>query len=183
MIEIELKMFERNDFERLIGWIESPEFLFQWAGTIFSYPLDELQLEEYIQGAEGVQPIRRIFKAVDINANTVVGHIELNNIDLRNKVARISRVLVGEPSMRGKGVGAQMIRKLLEIGFNQLGLHRIELLVFDFNKAAIRCYEKVGFVKEGLLREARKINDEYQNLYLMSILESEWRAQRLTPNR
>lgn len=173
-MEVELRPFERNDFARLIGWIKSPDFLLQWAGVNFNYPLDEAQLERYIQGSEGEQPIRRIFKAVDINTKAVVGHIELNNIDLRNKSAKVCRVLVGEPSLRGRGIGTQMTRKLLDIGFNQLRLHRIDLVVFDFNKAAIRCYEKLGFVKEGHLREVRRIGGEYWSLYQMSILEHEW---------
>lgn len=173
-MEVELRPFERNDFARLIGWIKSPDFLLQWAGANFNYPLDEAQLERYIQGSEGEQPIRRIFKAVDINTKAVVGHIELNNIDLRNKSAKVCRVLVGEPSLRGRGIGTQMIRKLLDIGFHQLSLHRIDLVVFDFNKAAIRCYEKLGFVKEGHLREVRRIGGEYWSLYQMSILEHEW---------
>ena len=105
----------------------------------------------------------------------MVGHIELNNIDLRNKSARVCRVLVGEPSLRGRGIGTQMMRRLLKIGFDQLGLHRIDLFVFDFNKAAIRCYEKLGFVKEGHLREVRRIGGEYWSLYHMSILEHEWK--------
>jgi len=175
MIEIELRIFERNDFARLIGWIKSPEFLLQWAGLNFRYPLDKTQLEKYIQGSEGDQPVRRIFKAIDINNNAVVGHIELNNIDLRNKSARVCRVLVGKPSLRGRGIGTQMMRRLLKIGFDQLGLHRIDLFVFDFNKAAIRCYEKLGFVKEGHLREVRRIGGEYWSLYHMSILEHEWK--------
>lgn len=47
--------------------------------------------------------------------------------------------------------------------------------VFDFNTPAIHCYEKVGFVKEGMLRDARKNGDNYWNLIEMGILEDEWR--------
>jgi len=176
MAEIELRPFERKDFGRLIGWIKSPGFLLQWAGSIFNYPLDETQLEEYIKGPEGDHPIRRVFKVIDTKDDGVVGHIELNHIDLRNKSASICRVLVGEPSLRGKGIGTQMVRKLLGIGFDQLGLHRIDLVVFDFNHMAIRCYEKVGFAKEGHLHEARKIGNEYWSLHHMSLLEHEWRS-------
>ena len=49
--------------------------------------------------------------------------------------------------------------------------------VFDFNTAAIKCYEKVGFKKEGLLRDARKNGNEYWNLIEMGILESEWKTK------
>jgi len=99
----------------------------------------------------------------------------LNNIDRRNRSATLARVLIGEPAMRGKGIGAQMIERALEIGFGELGLHRIDLAVFDFNASAIACYERLGFVKEGCLREARRVGNTYWSLYLMGILESEWR--------
>lgn len=68
-----------------------------------------------------------------------------------------------------------MVAALLNIAFNDLSLHRVGLGVFDFNESAIRSYEKVGFVKEGLLRDVRKMGDEYWSLWEMSILEDEWR--------
>jgi RimJ/RimL family protein N-acetyltransferase len=178
MIEIDLRPFGRPDFARLIGWITSPEFLLQWAGPIFTYPLNEAQLLTYILGSEGPNSTKRIFKAVDVNKDRVVGHIELNNIDPLNRSASICRVLVGDPFLRGRGVGTQMMKKVLEIGFDQLKLHRIDLVVFDFNNVAIRCYERLGFVKEGHLREIRRIGEEYWSLYQMSILEDEWKASK-----
>jgi len=178
MTEIELKPFEQNDFTRLIGWTRSPEFLLQWAGPIFTYPVDQKQLEQYLQGTEGDPPRRRIFKAVEMGNQQVVGHIELNEVDSKNRSATLCRVLVGEPSERRKGIGIQMVKKIVEYGFNTLVLHRIDLLVFDFNFPAIQCYQKAGFVKEGRLREARRIKDEYWSSYLMSILENEWKARQ-----
>ena len=176
MIPIELKPFERNDFLRLIDWIKTPEFLLQWAGAIFTFPLDESQLDIYLRGSQGDPPLRKIYKVINTSDRRAIGHIELNDIDLRNKTAMVCRVLIGEPSLRGKGVGPQMLKELIEVGFGQFGLHRIDLLVFDFNQAAIRCYEKVGFRKEGHIRESRKIGNEYWSLYQMSILEHEWRS-------
>jgi len=73
------------------------------------------------------------------------------------------------------------VRGVLEIGFDELGLHRIDLLVFDFNRGAIKCYEKAGFIKEGHIREARKNGNEYWSLYQMSILEHEWKTQKFKP--
>lgn len=177
MITIELKPFERTDFSRLIGWVQTPEFLLQWAGPIFHYPLDEPQLDIYLRRSQEDPPLRKIYKALNVADRRVLGHIELNDIDLKNRAATICRVLLGEPSERGKGIGLQMVRKVLEIGFDQVGLHRIDLLVFDFNLPAVKCYEKAGFVKEGHIRQARKIGNEYWSLYQMSILEPEWRLK------
>jgi RimJ/RimL family protein N-acetyltransferase len=178
VITIELKPFERDDFPRLIGWIKTPEFLLQWAGPIFNFPLSESELDIYLRGSQEDPPIRKIYKVMNTADRRVIGHIELNDIDLRNKSATVCRVLVGEPSLRKKGIGLQMLRKILEIGFNQLGLHRMDLVVFDFNQAAIKCYERAGFRMEGHIREARKIGSEYWSLYQMSILEHEWKAKK-----
>ena len=49
-------------------------------------------------------------------------------------------------------------------------LHRIDLGVYDFNKQAIKCYEKCGFQIEGLLKENIKFENEYWSTYNMSIL-------------
>lgn len=68
-----------------------------------------------------------------------------------------------------------MVVELLKIAFDNLSLHRVELGVFAFNESAIKSYEKVGFVKEGLLRDFRKVKDDYWNLWQMSILENEWK--------
>jgi RimJ/RimL family protein N-acetyltransferase len=57
-----------------------------------------------------------------------------------------------------------------------LSLHRVSLNVFDFNVAAIRCYERIGFQREGILRRARKHGDEYWNVCVFSILEHEFIA-------
>jgi RimJ/RimL family protein N-acetyltransferase len=171
---ITLRPFKRADFATLIGWVPSPEFLLQWAGPQLTYPLDAAQLERSLQEAETDPPCRLIFTAVDNGAR--IGHIELARIDRRNRSATLSRVLVGEPSQRGRGAGLQMVRHVLRIGFEQLALHRIDLVVFDFNASAIACYERAGFVREGCLREARRFGETYWTLVQMSILEQEWRA-------
>ncbi len=174
---IKLEPFTRDDFARLMDWAVSPEFLVQWAGTQFTYPMTEEQLERYYQSAQTAEPKRLIFKGVDEKGNAV-GHIELNQIDHHHRSASISRVLVA-PEARGKGYGQQMVREVIRIGFEDLNLHRISLNVFDFNKSAIACYEKVGFVREGLLRELRKVGDRYWNLVVMSMLEEEYRKRYL----
>ncbi|WP_077596143.1 GNAT family N-acetyltransferase [Oceanobacillus kimchii] len=172
---IRLEHFGRQDFDLLISWIDSPEFIMQWAGTEFSYPLDENQLNQYIKGANEKNSKVYIYKVVLDETNEIIGHISLNNIDLKNRSARIGKVLIGNTRIRGKGIGQKMVIELLKIAFDNLSLHRVELDVFSFNESAIKSYEKVGFVKEGLLRDFRKMENGYWSLWQMSILENEWR--------
>jgi len=177
MDDLSLRRFDRLDFDRLLAWIENPEALMQWAGGFLRYPLDRTQLEVYRASGEGESSPRRILTACDGQGDHV-GHIELNDIDRHS--ARICRVLV-DPARRGRGIGRVMVRHMLRLAFGELRLHRVELLVFDFNSAAIRCYEAEGFVREGHLRDARRVGDALWSLDLMAILEHEWRARRRPP--
>lgn len=172
--DIDLRPFTEDDFDRLIEWVDSPSFLVQWAGPVFSYPLDESQLREHLDATDDPEPSRMAFKAVD-STGRMVGYVELNEIDRRNLSASVARVIVG-PDERGRGYGTSMVARLLEIGFGEIGLHRIELRVFDFNEAAIACYRNVGFTREGRLREVQRHDGEYWTLIQMSVLEDEWRA-------
>ncbi|SMP68586.1 GNAT family N-acetyltransferase [Anoxynatronum buryatiense] len=170
----ELRFFQFSDFEQLINWIKTPEILLQWGGPNFSFPLDKQQLESYLKDANKYNSNTLIYSVKEKETGKIIGHITLGNIDRKNKSARVGKVLVGDMSVRGKGIGQQMMTEILKVAFDELHLHRVSLGVFDFNSSAITCYEKSGFKKEGLLRDARKIGDEYWSLWEMSILENEW---------
>ncbi|PWU69429.1 GNAT family N-acetyltransferase [Gracilibacillus dipsosauri] len=172
---IKLRFFERSDFQQLINWIETPEFLLQWGGPNFSFPLTEQQLENYLKDANTDNSPIFIYSIIEKETGYVIGHISLGNIDRSNKSARVGKVLVGDKNVRGKGIGLQMMNEILKVAFDELKLHRVSLGVFDFNASAIACYEKTGFIKEGLHRDSRKIGDEYWSLWEMSILENEWK--------
>jgi RimJ/RimL family protein N-acetyltransferase len=172
---IKLRFFERSDFQQLINWIETPNFLLEWGGPNFSFPLTEQQLEDYLKGANTDNSLIMIYSVIDNETGDVVGHISLGNIDRKNKSARVGKVLVGDKNVRGKGIGERLMKEILKVAFDELKLHRVSLGVFDFNAPAISCYEKAGFIKEGLHRDSRKIGDEYWSLWEMSILENEWK--------
>ncbi|MFB5562507.1 GNAT family N-acetyltransferase [Bacillus cereus] len=167
---IKLESFKKSDFKQLINWINSEEFLIQWSGNAFTFPLDEQQLEKYIESANTLA-----FKVVDEETSDVIGHISLGQIDNINKSARIGKVLVGNTKMRGRSIGKHMMKAVLHIAFDELKLHSVTLGVYDFNTSAISCYEKIGFVKEGLLRESKRVGETYWNLWEMSMLEYEWK--------
>lgn len=173
---IALKYFEQSDYAQLIKWIDSPEFLLQWGGPGFNFPLNEQQLDTYVSNANHHNAETLIYKVVEKELGNVIGHISLGKIDRKNMNARIGKVLVGNADARGKGIGQQMIKATLKIAFDELHLHRVSLGVFDFNSSAIACYEKVGFQREGILRDYRKIGNKYWNLIEMSMLEHEWRV-------
>lgn len=181
---IRLEFFTEEDFDQLIGWISNEHLLTNWSGSLFRFPLTRDSLDWYIQDTNDLKKSDAlVYKVVDMQTNQAVGHVSLGSISRKNRSARISRVLVGDEQQKGRGLCTAMIGALLQIGFEELKLHRISLGVYDFNHGAIRCYEKCGFVREGVQRDVLRYGDQYWSLLEMSVLEDEWLARRgLTPS-
>lgn len=174
---IKLEYFDRNDFQQLINWINDEHILTNWSGSMFRFPLTEEKLDWYIKDTNKPGESEAfVYKAVDTETNNTIGHISIGSFSQKNNSARISRVLVGDTNVRGKGYCQQMIKAVLEIGFDQMQLHRISLGVYTFNKSAIGCYQKSGFVSEGVQRDVLRYKDAWWSLLEMSILENEWQT-------
>lgn len=177
-MNIALTPFAEDDISRLLTWIDSKDLLLRWAGTFFEYPLSAIQCEQYIASARLSPPARAIFNAVDMDTNKPVGHIELDGFDLENQSAFICRVLVGDPTYRGKGLGREIVKQVVSTAFTHLDLHRLAVGVLEFNTAAIRCYENCGFQHEGRYREIVKYDGKFHNLISMSLLRHEWEQKK-----
>ena len=93
------------------------------------------------------------FKVVQVPDGKVIGHIEIVLIDYEKANGMLGPVLISNPSLRNKGYGKEAVKLAVDFGFNNIGLDEIYLWVFEFNPAALRCYEKVGF-KKGQLKES-----------------------------
>jgi len=78
---------------------------------------------------------------------------------------------------RGEGVGRRALAALVDRAFERHGAHRVWLDVITDNERAQRAYEAVGFVREGVLREAWRKGERRESLVVMSILAPEWSAR------
>ncbi|WHY88518.1 GNAT family protein [Neobacillus novalis] len=173
---IELQFFEKEDFQQLLSWIDSQDFLVQWAGTSMEFPLDEQQLEQYLSMSNSENAANLAYKVIYVESGKIIGHISLGTINRKNGTARMCRVLIGDKSLQGKGIGRLMVLALLKIAFEQLNLHKVSLAVYDFNEAAVNLYKKIGFKTEGFIREASKVGNDHWSYFEMSMLNREWQA-------
>lgn len=112
-------------------------------------------------------------------SDTVVGEVVLNEFDASSNSANF-RTLMG-PEGRGRGLGTEAAWLILGYGFEVIGLHRISLDVFAFNPRARHVYATVGFVVEGVKRDAFAFDGEYVDEIWMSILADEWRQHHGRP--
>lgn len=107
----------------------------------------------------------------------ILGESVVNEIDFSLRSANF-RIALFSPQARGRGLGAWAIRMTQAYAFDTLRLHRLSLDVFSFNVRAIRAYERAGFVREGVLRDAIATDGGYADDVLMAMLEDEWWARQ-----
>lgn len=86
-------------------------------------------------------------------------------------------IIIGDKTQWGKGYGTAALREVLRIGFGEMKLQRIWLQAFSGNARGLRCYEKCGFRREGVLRRHRLKRGEWVDVVCMGILREEWEAQ------
>ena len=98
-----------------------------------------------------------------------VGNAWLWDIDPRHRRAEL-RVVIGEPSARGLGLGTEAIDQLCRHGFERLNLHRIYAYVLSFNPGGRRAFEKAGFELEGTLQAERWTGDRFVDTWLLARL-------------
>jgi RimJ/RimL family protein N-acetyltransferase len=93
-----------------------------------------------------------------------------------NEHDRRARYAIGlfDSSVWNQGLGTEVTKLVLAYAFEHLHLHRVDLRVLEYNHRAIACYEKCGFVKEGIEREGAFIEEAFQTDLIMSILEQEY---------
>ena len=103
----------------------------------------------------------------------LIGQIRLHSLNQTDQRARLAVGILAEDKL-GKGIGRRTIRLVLAHVFGEMGLHRVDLRVLDFNTRAIRCYRSCGFVEEGRERQSACIKGVYYDDVMMGILAHEF---------
>jgi [ribosomal protein S5]-alanine N-acetyltransferase len=167
-----LRPSEMADAPRWQRWINDPEI----RASIDRYlPLTETRQRELLSHA-GEKPDEVDFAIVLNDGDLHIGGVGLHRIRWKDRAGEFG-IVIGSPECRGRGYGTEATRLTLRYAFETLNLNRVELGVFAFNAAAIRVYEKLGFILEGVLREERFINGRYVDAPVYSILAREYFAQ------
>ncbi|KNY25911.1 GNAT family N-acetyltransferase [Pseudobacteroides cellulosolvens] len=178
---VRLELLDKTDFGHIVKWFETnnEDFLVQWAGPTYQYPLTVQQMEEhYKNGFNGADSDTYLYKIIETDSNEFIGSIQLCKIDKVNLCAVVGRFIIGVEGMRGKGFGKSALNGLVRIGFEDFGLKKLHLKVFDRNENAIKCYQKVGFIIVKHMSDVYKANDGFWGEYDMSICCESWRESK-----
>jgi RimJ/RimL family protein N-acetyltransferase len=106
----------------------------------------------------------------------VIGKFTLLQIDRGNRRAEIGYVL--NRQFWRKGYGSEVLAAMLELIFNDFGLHRLEADIDPNNAASIALLKKFDFRQEGLFRERWLIGDEWRDSLIMALLSTRWHLAR-----
>ena len=166
-----LSPMDTNDAEKYTEWLNDMELLVN------------LQLYSGIIGLESekgfIDSLSRDhnYSIIDIEKNELVGNCGFLDIDHVNQTAEAG-IFIGNKDYRNKGYGTEAFSLLIDYGFNALNFHNIMLKVYEYNKIAIRCYEKIGFRQIGIRREALQRNLERHNIVFMDLLSNDFFEKR-----
>jgi len=132
------------------------------------FPITMEQELDWFQHISHDKSNRNIFFSIVSIDEKLIGYTQLSELDWINKNCFFG-IIIGEKENHGKGYGSEALNLLIDYAFNNLNLHKVTLKVVDYNKQAIKLYEKKGFVKEGILKENILQNNEYSDVSIYSI--------------
>ncbi len=115
---------------------------------------------------------RTRFAYAILEGETFIGVCELNVRDRANEYGEISYIL--HPNRWGRGLATEAATMLLSYAFDELKLHKVSATCNPENRGSARVLEKIGMVKEGLLRDNLKMVNGWRNSLLFSMLDREW---------
>lgn len=166
-MQVTIRQFEKTDIPKKVEWINNPEnnqFLhydipisIEGTQKWFDSHIDDQSRYDAIIEADGVP----------------VGTIGLLSIDRKNGKAEYY-IAMGETDYKGKGIAKEASRLIVAYGFEKLGLNRIYLFTEISNIMAQKMFERVGFIKEGIIRQDIISRGNYVDRFAYSILREEW---------
>lgn len=166
-----LRPIERDDLPRFVEWFSDPEVRHYLDMYLpFSLAQEERWFEN-LQERLAKQEV--VMLTIETSDGAHIGNISLFDINWKDRHAELG-ITIGDKDYWSQGYGSDSIRTLLRVAFDDMNLHRVYLRVHADNARGLRCYEKVGFQREGTLRESVFRGGRYHDTYVMSILKPEF---------
>lgn len=167
--EIYIRLMEESDIDYKVAWFNDPEV----RKTLnLEFPISKIGTRNWLSSVSK-NSTRKDFVICVKENDMPIGYCGLVNMDLKNRKAE-SYLGIGDKSQWGKGYATQARKAILDYGFDNLSLNKIYSYIWAENEAMIHINEKVGYKKEGLLRDDVFHEGEYRDKYLMGLLKDEY---------
>lgn len=154
---LRLRPYRDADAEAMFALYSDPRVMRFW-----SFPpwTERSQAEQYLARAWAQMEVGEIFPwaIADRDSNTLIGALTFFSLHREQKRLEIGYSL--SPDWQGRGLAAEALRCAITFGFDTVGLVRIEADIDPRNLASGKLLERLGFVREGLLRKRWRVNGE-----------------------
>ena len=152
-------------------WINDPEVI-EYSMSAFQSMNTEAEIDTWF--AKTLQDEASLNLGIFIEAtNELVGYAGISGISRLNQSGEYF-ILIGEKAYWGQGIGTEVTRQVLDLGFGAQHLQRIMLTVSEPNVGGLKAYQKAGFQVEGRLRKACLRQGQFHDKIVMSVLKDEW---------
>jgi ribosomal-protein-alanine N-acetyltransferase len=177
---IVLRAMDERDLDALFAIYSNPEAMRYWSGRAWT---------DRDEGRALVDRGRAHFAAREAvlwgiarkSDDCVIGTCTLFSFHEQNRRAEVGYALGRE--YWGQGLMNEALSVLIDWAFGVAGFHRIEADIDPRNVASVRALERLGFEREGLLRQRWIVEGEISDSVVMGLLEGEWRRSPTLPSR
>lgn len=167
-----LRPLREDDVDHIMTWVNDPSVV----GNFAAFSGAPLSREDELAWVRRTlaSPSERVWSVFAEADGRYLGQVGLHQIHQRSKVGRLGVVIASRSEM-GRGYGSAAISRALDCAFDDLGLHKVWLMVFRENERSRGIYGRLGFVEEGVLREEYFHEGTWRDMVRMAMLERQWR--------
>lgn len=170
---VRLREMRAEDAEKFTVWMNDRTQAEKLSAG--AMPLTLEQEKAWIAANSGRQEAHNHFSVETLDGR-LIGSCSYHQLDWKNSRCMVGWQ-IGDPEMRGKGYGTDLIETLLSVCFTVLGLRKVSLCVFEFNEAA-RLYERLGFTLEGVFRKEVFARGKWWDERRYGMFRTEWAEKR-----
>jgi RimJ/RimL family protein N-acetyltransferase len=170
---VRLRELNDTDVDALFSIFSNSQVMRYWSTAPFAKRDDAIALLREIRESFARRQYLKWGVALTSD-NSIIGTTTLFNLNLENQRAEVGYALAHEHW--GKGLMNEALRRLLQYAFDDLKLRRLEADVDPRNTGSIKTLERLGFQREGYLRERWHVCGEIQDALFYGLLRSEWKG-------
>ena len=171
-----LRLLEDVDVNELFLLTDANRsYLRQWLPWI-DQTVTVLDTERFLANSRLQREQNKGFQAAVIHERKIAGMIGFHNLDWMNRSVMIGYWLA--PEFQGKGLMTEACALMVDIAFHHYKLNRVEIRCATGNSKSCAIPERLGFAKEGIIRQGEWLYDRYVDLVIYSMLAGDWRTDR-----
>lgn len=166
---VTLRPIEYEDLEFIRGLINDPDM--EKTITGWSWPISKKDEEQWYTNFHNSDRFIRFI--IETECKNIVGFTGLKDIDWKNGKVVSGGIRISK-NFQSKGIATDAYATLIKYAFEELRLHRIESSAFEDNIASLKFLEKLGYVREGLLRECIFKAGKFHNVVVLGLLKEDF---------